>query len=137
MQEIENIHEHLKTFVASIDPIESCHISEELYRNFGLSIRLPELFDKDFYYESRNFREMVVNMRNEGVLDNYISARKSITNGINNFLIDFSIDDIDINATHVIEIEYDSSSFRFMNISNALLDIFKEMIFMPDFLNFL
>jgi len=76
MLEIEEIHEILKEFVESTDPIEACYIAEGLHHHFGTSIRIPEIFDKDFYYAANNLKEMVDNMRNDGALDNYISARK-------------------------------------------------------------
>lgn len=128
---IEEIHELLKRFIECIDPIEACYIAEKFYHNFGRSIPLPEVFSKDFYYGAKNFKEMVDNMRNDGLLDNYISLRKYITDEINSFLKSYSTMDIGSNTIHEIRFQYDPISFEFRNLSNSISiipekDLFKE-----------
>jgi hypothetical protein len=103
---IDNIHELLKKIIECVDPIEFCYIAEKFYHDFGGSIRLPEVFNKDFYYGAKNFKEMVDSLRNDGILDNYISLRKYITNEINLFFKSYSNNDIDKNAIHKIKFQY-------------------------------
>jgi hypothetical protein len=99
---IEDIHELLKKFIESIDPIESCYIAERLYHHFGTSIPLPEVFSEDFYYGAKNFKEMV---------DNYSTI------------------DIETNTIHEITFQYDPISFEFRNISNSISSIPEKELF--------
>lgn len=126
---IEEIHELLKKFIESMDPIEACYIAERLYHHFGTSIPLPEVFSEDFYCGAKNFKEMVDNMRDDGILDNYISARKCITDEINSFLKDYSNIDIETNTIHEITFQYDPISFEFGNISNSISNIPEKELF--------
>ena len=126
---IEEIHEFLKGFIESIDPIEACYIAERFYHHFGRSIPLPEIFSKDFYCGAKNFKEMVDNMRNDGILDNYISAKKCITDEINLFLKDYSTRDIESNTIHEIRFQYDPISFEYRSISNSLSSIPEKKLF--------
>jgi hypothetical protein len=132
---IEEIHAFLKGFIESIDPIEACYIAERFCHHFGRSIPLPEIFSKDFYYGAKNFKEMVDNMRNDGILDNYISARKCITDKINSFLKDYSTRDIESNTIHEIRFQYNPISFEFRNISNSMSTIPEKKLF-KDFSKF-
>ncbi len=129
MLEIEEIHKLLREFVESIDPIEACYIAEGLNHRFGISISMPEVFNKDFYYGAKNLKEMVDNMRNDGTLDNYISARKYITSEIHSFLQNYSIDKIDRNTIHEITIKYNPANFTFIDISNSMSYIPEEELY--------
>lgn len=122
MLQIEEIHSLLKGFAESIDPIEACSIAQTLDRE-GRSIRLPEIFSMDFYYDSKNFKEMVHNLRDDGALDNYVSARKCITNAINGFFQDYPTDQISSNTVHEIVVEYNPVDLEFMRITNRISNI--------------
>lgn len=126
---IEKIHELLKEFIECVDPIEACCIAEKFYHNFGGSIPLPEVFSEDFYYGAKNFKEIVDNMRNDGILDNYISLKKYITDEINLFLKNYSIKDIEKNAIHKIKFQYDPITFEFRDLSNSISIIPDEDLF--------
>ena len=128
ISEIEEIHELLKNFVESIDPIEACYLAEEL-DGIGNSFHLPEIFDSNFYYVAKNLKEMVDNMRSDGALDNYISTRKIISSKINSFLQGYSIADIDNNTIHKIKIEYNPYDFSFIDITNSILHLCKNELY--------
>lgn len=123
MTEIEAVHALLKMFVQSVDPIEACDTSEKLYYRFGNSISLPDVHDPDFYYGMKNFKEMVDNMRSDGILDHYIEIRESIAMSANSFLRDCALDEIDNNTVHRIEIEYSPDDFTLIDIRNSLVHI--------------
>ena len=129
MIEIEEVHSFCVNFLESIDPLEACYVAEKLKCQFGTSISLPEVFDPDFYYGAKNHKEMVENMRNDGALDNYISAKKSITNEINLFFQDLSSDIIDSRTIHEISVEYDPDNFRFIRLLNSLFQIPKNEVY--------
>ena len=117
---IDKIHELLKSFIECLDPIEACYIAEKFYHDFGGSIRLPEVFNKDFYYGARNFKEMVDSLRNDGILDNYISLRKYLSDEINLYFKSYSNKDIDKNTIHKIELRYDPITFEYRGLSNSM-----------------
>ncbi len=129
MLELEEVHELFVNFLESIDPVEACYVSEKIEHQFGASISLPEVFDADFYHGAKNHKEMVVNMRNDGALDNYISAKKSITDEINLFLQDQSNDTIDNRTIYEISVEYDPDNLRFIRILNSLSQIPEKEVY--------
>lgn len=116
---IEEVHELLRRFVESVDPIKACAITDRLYNEFGTSISLPELFSRDFYYGTSDHKEMVDNMRKDGALDNYISTRDRMTYEIDAFLQTYSIADIDSNAIHQITVKYDPTNLGLVSIENS------------------
>ena len=107
-------------FLESIDPIEAFYILEKIKNEFGASILLPELFDRDFYSVINSHKDMVDNLRNDGALDNYISAKKLILDSINIFFLGLPIDNIFHNSMHIITIDYDSNSLRLIDVVNSL-----------------
>lgn len=129
MLKIEEVHSLFVNFLESIDPIEACYVLEKLEHQFGASITLPEVFSKDFYYGAKNHKEMVENMLNNGALDNYISAKKSIINEINVFFQDLSKVEIDNNTIHRISVEYDPDNFKFIRLLNSLSQITEKEVY--------
>jgi hypothetical protein len=121
--EIERIHGALKEYVESIDPIEACYIAEGFSHRFGTSVRLPQVFSRDFYYAAKNLKEMVDDMRKDGVLDNYISARRRMLSEVSSFLSGYSPDEIDSNTVHQITVEYDPASLSFLKTSNSISQV--------------
>ena len=63
---------------------------------------------------------MVENMRNDGALDNYFMAKKSIYNEINAFYLEISKDQISKDSIQEMTIEYDPNNLRLNNIENKL-----------------
>lgn len=128
MLQIEKIHALLKGFAESIDPLEACCIAQELARE-GRSLSLPEIFHIDFYYDSKNFKEMVHNLRNDGALDNYVSTRKSITDAANGCLQDYPTDQISNNTILEIVIDYDPVDFRLIRVTNDISDFPEDNLY--------
>ncbi len=121
--QIEEVHKFYVDFLESVDPLEACCIAEKIEHDFGDSINLPDVFSKDFYYGAKNHKEMVDNMRNDGALDNYISARKTITNEINLFMQSQQNATIENDTFHEITVKYDPANLRFIHLSNSLSQI--------------
>lgn len=121
--QIEEVHKLYVEFLESVDPLEGCCIAEKIDHEFGSSIKLPDVFSKDFYYGAKNHKKMVENMRNDGALDNYISARKSITNEINLFIHSQQNSTIDNDTFHEITVKYDPANLIFILLTNSLSQI--------------
>jgi hypothetical protein len=118
--QIEKLHNLYINFIESIDPLEACIVAEKIYYEFGDSISLVEIFNKDFYYGAKNHKEMIETMRNDSALDNYISAKKLIIDEINIFLQTLSKDNIDSDTIHKITINYNPDNLKFISLSNQL-----------------
>lgn len=118
--EIERVHEYLKQFIESLDPIEASCIAEEVNSLFGQEISIPEIFNEDFYYASKQHKKAVDNMRRDGILENYISMRKHIIKRIQSFFSSYPINDISKCDVHDIEVVYDSVNFKFKSITNSI-----------------
>ena len=131
MFKIEEIHERLREFVESVDPIEACCIAQSLAREEGI-IRLPEIFSMDFYYDAKNFREMVENLRDDGALENYVSTRECIVNEANDLLQDYPADQIINNTVHEIMIEYNPVDLKFMRLTSKLSNKQENNLFEQD-----
>ena len=123
MMQLEKVHALYIDFLESVDPLEACCVAEKIEHEFGASINLPEVFSKDFYFGAKNHKEMVDNMRNDGALDNYISAKKSITNEINLFMQSLQNANIGNDTIHEITVNYDPANLRFIHLSNSLSQI--------------
>jgi len=121
--QIEEVHKLYVEFLESVDPLEACCIAEKIEHEFGDYINLPDVFSKDFYYGARNHKKMVENMRNDGALDNYISARKTITNEINLFMQSQQKYTIDNDTFHEITVKYDPANLSFILLTNSLSQI--------------
>jgi hypothetical protein len=120
MLHIEKVYALLKSFVESVDPLEAIVIAETLNHRAGRSISLPEIFVRDFYYASKNFKEMIQNLRADGLLDNYISVRKDLIDAINSFLQSHPTDQLSKNSIHEILVEYDPLKLRFIRTTNKI-----------------
>jgi hypothetical protein len=123
LRTIEKAHEYLVSFLESVDPLEASLIVEKWEYDLGSSINLPEIYDpafSDFYYAAKEHKEMVENMRNDGALDNYFMAKKSIYNEINAFYLEISKDQISKDSIQEMTIEYDPNNLRLNNIENKL-----------------
>lgn len=124
MLTLEEIHDYFRRFLESIDPIEACIIAEEWEHYFGSSIKLPELYDpniSDFYHFSKEHKEMVNNMRNDGALDNFFFTKKSIVKEIETFLQNIPNDQISEKILHEITIEYNPTELKFRSVKNSLI----------------
>lgn len=127
--EIEKAHEYLKQFVESLDPVEASCIAEKIDSIFGQKICLPDIFNEEFYYTSKHHKEVIDNMRTDGVLEKYILMRKSIIKEIQSFFINYPINDISRYHVHEIEVIYNPVSFEFKSIINSIRRIPEEEIY--------
>ena len=126
---IEEVHEHLKKSVESVDPIEACYIAEKMESMFGQSIYLPEIFDRDFYYASKNHKELTDIMINDGILDNFLLLKKKIIREVRSFLYNNTISDISNYHVHEIHISYEPKSFELIRILNFIKYVPREEIY--------
>lgn len=117
---IDKINELLKAFIECVDPIEACYIAEEFCCDFGRSFRLPEIFDENFYYAAKSFKEMVGRLRDDGILDNFIFLKKHLLSEVNSYLNGLQNRVIDENTIHKIEFRYNPITFNFIDLSNSL-----------------
>lgn len=123
MRTLEEIHAYFISFLESTDPMEASLIGERWEHEFGSSISMPEIHQpgfSDFYRWSRFHKGRIDDLRNDGVLDNYLSARKKIISEANSFLQDLSSKMINRNTRHEITIEYNPETLKFKSLSNSI-----------------
>lgn len=119
---IEQLHQYLKNIVESLDPIEIFFIAEKLRSDFGRSISIPDFFETDFFYNARNIKEMVADMRSDGVLDNYIILQSQLNDDLNNFAQSIPSNKLNKGSIHKIKLQYNSESFELFDVENLLFD---------------
>lgn len=120
MLEIEEIHSALMKFVQEVRPIESCYIAQLFNTRYKDYLKIPEIFDKNFYYKAKNYAEQIENLKNDGILDIFISFREIIRNDVNHFLLS-NIDKIDSMSHHIISIKYNSNDLSNLQVNNEIL----------------
>lgn len=116
---IEKAHDLLKRFVETIDPIEGVLLAEELHYTFEDSIRLPEIFNKDFYFLLRNHLNLVRKLKSDGALDNYIEAPKRILDAAKKFIENQTLEFTE-QVNHVVTIRYNPENFKIYEILNKI-----------------
>jgi hypothetical protein len=118
--EIEKIHSQLLKFVQEIDPVESSYIAE-LFNHYNRDvIRIPQIFDKDFYYKAQKYLELINHLKDDGVLETYLSLKKNIRNEIDNFLSS-NIFNVNLTSQQIISIKYDLVDLSGMNVQNEII----------------
>lgn len=118
--DLEKMHEILLKFIQEINPLESCYFAEEFDHYFGSNMKVPQIFDKDFYFKSKRYIEQINLLRNDGILEDFLSIKNIIRNQINDFLIvNKSI--INSQSGLVVLVTYNTKDFSSLKISNELI----------------
>lgn len=118
--EIENIHGLLKRFVEAIDPIEGVYVAEELERNLhNGSLKIPEIFNRDFYYLLKNHLEIVNDLKKDGALDNFICAPREILSLAQKFIASQNIE-FDERINHIIRVRYNVHNLKILEVVNKV-----------------
>lgn len=116
--EIENLHEQLVKFVTETNPIEACRISEDIKYNYK-SIRIPELFNENFYWKSKSYLRQIQDLKNDGILDVYLNLKSQILVNVNNFLSS-NLDKINLESQIIISIDYNPNDYSDFTIANEI-----------------
>lgn len=87
IKKIEEIHAFLSKFIQETNPINSCYIAEEFIHRFDINLKIPEIFDKEFYYKLKNYIEQISSLKKDKILENYLGLPKQIENKVNQYLI--------------------------------------------------
>lgn len=117
--QIEEMHHHLVSFIQETNPIESCYIAESFNRQYD-KLSIPEIFSKDFYFKTINYREQIDNLRKDGILNTFLSLRRSIRDNVNSFLRDY-INEVNEDSLHIISIKYDIFTLNELVLNNEIL----------------
>ena len=118
--EIEKIHSQLLKFILEIDPVESCYIAELFNHYHRDVIRIPQIFDKDFYYKAQRYIVQVKQLKDDCILETYLSFKKHIRNEVNSFLSS-NICDVNLTSQHIISINYNSVDLSSLNVQNEII----------------
>lgn len=118
--EIEKIHSILSKFIQNTNPIESCNIAESFNHTYSNDIKIPQIFDKDFFYKAQRYLEQINHLKNDGVLDNYLFAKEVIRNNVNEFLRS-NICKVDSTSGHIVSIEYNPVHLDNIQVANEIM----------------
>lgn len=116
---IEAIHRQLVEFVRQTNPIEACYIAES-FNHYYKNLSVPKIFNRDFYYKSKTYFEQIENLRNDGILQSYLSLRKNILNKVNSFLRE-NLHNVNPDSRHLISIKYNIYDFSELIIKNEIV----------------
>jgi len=118
--ELEKMHEILLKFIEEIDPIKACYFAEKFDYHFRDSIKIPQIFDKDFYLKSKRHIEQINLLKNDGILEDFLSIKNIIMNQVNDFLI-ANKDIINSQSRLIVLITYNTRDFGTLKINNELI----------------
>lgn len=118
--DLEKMHLILLKFIQEMNPIEACYLAEEFDYKFGQGMRVPQIFDKNFYFKSKRYIEQIHLLKNDGILEGFLSIKNIIRNQINDFLI-LNKDIIDLHSSLIVLITYNTKDFSSLKVSNELI----------------
>ena len=119
IKEIEEIHALLSKFIQETNPLNSCYIAEEFNHWFDGTIKIPEIFDRDFYFKLKNYIEQINDLKKDNILENYLDLSKQIKNKVDQYLK--SKKQIFNEKTQLILIiEYDKKDFSDLTVEYRL-----------------
>jgi len=117
--EIKVIYTQLLKYIQEIHPVESCYIAELFHLHYSADIKIPEIFDKDFYNKAKSYLEQIKYLKNDGILDNYLSLKERIRNSVNSFLSS-NICKVDLTSEHIITVIYNSVDLSNIQVKNEI-----------------
>ena len=120
MLRTQDLHERLRRFVESVDPIEASTIAERLHHDFGRSLSIIELPYKDLFYSARGLKERVESLRSDGALDNYILMRDHMATSANEFLRSLAPSEISEGVIHLFAVSYDPGDLSFRDATSSI-----------------
>jgi len=129
MIKIEEIYNLLKEITEEVNPIKAFEYIDDIRYECRdgqgrWSISLPEdLYTEDFEMVCRQHLEKVNNLKNEGLLDNYLNIKNILKDKIPKFICDNL--PIDANTVHSIIIDYSTNDFNINSIDQKLISIDK------------
>lgn len=120
MLRVQDLHELLRRFVESADPVEACVIAEQLYHEFGGSLAVPEIFDRELYDWSVHHKERINSLRNDGALDYFIAMRGQIMRDATRFLESLDASDVEDGTLHYLEVTYEPGDLCLVGVANDI-----------------
>ena len=122
---IEEMHVLLSKFIQETNPINSCYFAEEFHYSFNNNIRIPEIFDRDFYYKLNAYIEQINDLKKDKILEKYLDLSKLIKNKTNQYL-KRSKQLLDEKTKFHLLIKYNKSDFSDLLIDFSLNKMNKE-----------
>ena len=118
--EIEQIHSKLLKFVQEIDPVEACYAAELFNYYYRGVINIPQIFNRDFYDKAKCYIEQINHLKDDGILETYLSTKAHIRKEINDFL---SSNKFSLNRTsqHFLSIIYNSIDLKNLSVQNEIV----------------
>ena len=118
---VEEIFHKLKSITEETNPLKAFEFAQDIeYEcNRNMQLQLPDdLYDEEFERVCHNHLEQLNKLRNDGLLDSFLEIRQNIAKQIITYLTDNL--PFDPNIVHSIFIEFNSSDFSIVNISQEL-----------------
>jgi hypothetical protein len=139
MKAIEEIYLELKSIADEVDPMEAFikieilndELGSQYYGNWGAEI-MNGLYDENLYYISKNHKEKVETLRNDGLLNDYIRAKSVLSERIVEFLSPHL--PLGPNVVHSMIIKFSAQTFDIESVDHRLVDA-AEYFQVPDALN--
>lgn len=125
--EVENVCFILKSIAAETDPIKAAEYLDDFrYHCRGgggdCYISLPDnIYDEDFIDIVQKHQEIIQNLKNHNLLDEYLRSQKQIEDGFIEFLCDELPFDSKLN--HKATIIFDKVTLRIESIKNKLIEV--------------
>ena len=123
--DIEKIHSLLSKFIQETNPLNSCYIAEEFNHWFDGTLKIPEIFDRDFYYKSKNYIEQVNNLKNDNIFETYLNLSEKIKNKVEQYL-ESKKQLFNEKTQLILIIQYDKKNFNDLTVEYRLDEIYTQ-----------
>jgi hypothetical protein len=122
---VGDINKKLQRISEEIDPMKAFEIIDEIrYECFGGGrwyISLPdEISNEEFEHVCCNHLEIVNQLKEDGLLDNFIECKSILKKEISDYIINNI--PIEVNTGHKIRIKFSLTDFTFQEIKHTLID---------------
>ena len=120
MLEIEKIHKQLLEFIQEVSPLESTYIAEIFNKDHSGNLEIPQIFDENFYFKAKRYLEQIDNLKNDGILENYLDLKNIINDKVNSYLSTHT-SKIDSTSQHIIYIKYNKHNLSNLEVNNNII----------------
>lgn len=132
--EIEKLHAQLTEFVEETNPIKACIVAESFNNYYRGSIKIPEIFDSNFFYKSKRYLEQINSLKNDKILETYLLLKYQIKKEINNFLSS-NLNSVKLTSNHIISIKYNQLDLSGLSVENEIVN--KKDVISKDYYHYL
>lgn len=120
--EIEEMHDLLSQFIQETNPINSCYIAEDFNYRFNRDLKIPEIFDRDFYHKSKSYIEQINNLKKDNIFENFLDLENLIKEEFDQYLKSIK-PLLDEKSQLILIIKYDKNNFNDLSVEYRLDEI--------------